>query len=139
LERARGIDPEDVQCRQFEAIALGRDGRFEEAREALRTLTERRRDGETLGLLARTWKDQWTRLWQADATYAANKLAAARNTAATLAQAAEAYVKAFQEDPANYYPGINALLLARLWEHVSKRKSKVDLTLIAAGVRWATS
>lgn len=34
---------------------------------------------------------------------------AARDTAATLAKAAEAYVAAFRADPADYYPGINAL------------------------------
>jgi hypothetical protein len=139
LERARSLDPDDFRCRQLEAIAFGRDGRFEDAREALRALADKRRDGETLGLLARTWKDQWTRLWMADSAYQTDKLAAARNTAATLAQAAEAYVKAFQEDPANTYPGINALLLARLWEHVVNRKCRFDLTLIASGVRWAAS
>ena len=137
LERARALDPDDVRCRQLEGIALGRLERFKEAREALRRLTEARRDGETLGLLACTWKDQWTWLWRAHPEHGASPLAAAHDTAAKLGKAAEAYAEAFRADPADYYPGINALLLGRLWEHVVGRRSKLDLALIAAGVRWA--
>jgi tetratricopeptide (TPR) repeat protein len=137
LERARAIDPDDVRCRQLEGIALGRLERFEEAREALRRLAEERRDGETLGLLARTWKDEWTRLWNAHPSRASDPVTAARDTAATLSRAAETYTEAFRADPADYYPGINALMLGRLWEHATGRRSKLDLALIAAGVRWA--
>ena len=59
IEQARKLDPDDVEARQIEAIALGRSQQFEKARESLRRLTELRKDGETLGLLARTWKDEW--------------------------------------------------------------------------------
>src|SRR5262245_52545253 len=58
IERARQLDPDDIAVRQLETIALGRIQRYAEAREALRRLAEERRDGETLGLLARTWKDE---------------------------------------------------------------------------------
>jgi tetratricopeptide (TPR) repeat protein len=137
LEQARSLDPDDVRCRQLEGIALGRCERFEEAREVLRRLAEERRDGETLGLLARTWKDEWTRLWKVHPGCEANPVLAARDTAATLARAAEAYVEAFRADPADYYPGINALMLGRIWEHTTGRRSKLGLEMIAAGVRWA--
>ena len=43
---------------------------------------------------------------------------------------------AFRADAANYYPGINALTLGRLWEHVTDRKSKLPLDPISAGLRW---
>jgi hypothetical protein len=46
-------------------------------------------------------------------------------------------VEAFRNDPADYYPGINALTLGRLREHITGRQSKLDLPLITAGVRWA--
>jgi hypothetical protein len=138
IEQARKLDPDDVEARQIEAIALGRLQRFEEARESLRRLAEQRRDGETLGLLARTWKDEWTRFWSTHPQRKADPLVAARDTAATLRSAGEAYAQAFRTAPADYYPGINALTLGRLWEHVAERKSKLDLAMISSGVRWAT-
>ena len=46
---ARQLDPDDVEARQLEAIALGRAERYAEAREALRRLAEEHKDGETLG------------------------------------------------------------------------------------------
>ena len=138
IEQARKIDPDDVEARQIEATALGRSQRFEEARESLGRLAEQRKDGETLGLLARTWKDEWTRYWNTHPQRKADPLTAARDTAATLLGAAEAYVEAFRIAPADYYPGINALTLGRLWEHVVGRRSKLDLALISSGVKWAT-
>lgn len=137
IERARTLDPDDVKCRQMAGIALGRTKRFEEAGEALRRLAEERRDGETLGLLARTWKDEWTRQWEEHPRRATDARGAAQDTAAALARAAGTYVEAFRNDPADYYPGINALTLGRLWEHVTGRQSKLDLPLITVGVRWA--
>jgi tetratricopeptide (TPR) repeat protein len=137
IEKARKLNPDDVKCRQLEGIALGRLKRFEEAREALRSLTEEPRDGETLGLLARTWKDDWTRQWEAHPRHATDAVVAARDTAAILARAAETYLDAFRSDPAAYYPGINALTLGRLWEYLTGRPSKLDLALVTAGVRWA--
>lgn len=137
LERAGSLDPDDVKRRQLEAIALGRLNRFEEAREVLRRLSEARRDGETLGLFARTWKDEWTRLWNTHPSRAAHPVQAARDTAATLARSVESYAEAFRANPAEYYPGINALTLGRLWEHLTNRKTKLDLALISCGVRWS--
>jgi tetratricopeptide (TPR) repeat protein len=139
LEQARKLDPDDLKARQLEGIALGRDGRYEEAREALRKLAEEHRDGETLGIFARTCKDEWRQVWNAHAQRATDPLAAARDTAATLQRAAVAYADAFRADAANYYPGINALTLGRLWEHVTGRKSKLPLDLIASGLSWCTA
>jgi tetratricopeptide (TPR) repeat protein len=139
LERARKLDPDDVKARQLEGIALGRDSRYAEAREMLRRLAEERKDGETLGLLARTWKDEWTQVWNAHPLRKSDPTAAARDTASTLQSAAAAYVEAFRAAPSEYYPGINALTLGRLWEHVTGRTSKLSLDLIAAGVRWSAA
>jgi hypothetical protein len=139
LEGARKLDPDDVKARQLEAIALGRDKRYAEAREALRRLAEERKDGETLGLLARTWKDEWIQVWDAHPLRKTDAFAAARDTAATLQSAVTAYVSAFQTAADNYYPGINALTLGRLWEHLTSRKSKLPLELIAGGVAWTVA
>jgi hypothetical protein len=137
LERARLIHPEDWRCRQLEGIALGRDGRFDEARELLRRLAAERRDGETLALLARSVKDQWRQLWRTHPQHATDPVAAARDTAATLAQAADAYLAAFRAQPGDSYPGINTLICWHAWQRVTGRKSRADLPLVTAGVRWA--
>jgi tetratricopeptide (TPR) repeat protein len=139
LENARPLDPEDVEARQLEGIALGRAGRFAEARESLHRLADEHKDGESLGLLARTWKDEWTQIWKTHPQRKLDPLAAARDTAATLQSAASAYVEAFRATPGDFYPGINALTLGRLWEHVTGRRSRLPLGLIAAGVRWAAA
>ena len=136
IEQARRLDPDDVKARQVEGIALGRAQRYAEAREALRRLADERKDAETLGLLARTWKDEWTQIWNAHQQRKLDPLTAARDTAGTLQSAAAAYVEAFRAAPGDYYPGINALTLGRLWEHITGRTSRLPLGLIAAGVGW---
>ena len=116
------------------AIALGRDGRHAEAREALKRLAADCKDGETLGLLARTWKDEWTQLWNASPRRRADALAAARDTAATLHEAAEAYVEAFRASPADYYPGINALTLGSLYALIAIGYAGSKQNLVLAGL-----
>ena len=136
LEQARKLDPDDVRASQLEGMALGRDQRFAEAREALTTLAAKHKDGETLGIFARTWKDEWTQIWNAHPQRKDDPVAAAHDTAATLQSAASAYYDAFRAAPGEYYAGINALTLGRLWEHVTGRKSKLPLAAVAAGVGW---
>jgi hypothetical protein len=137
IERARKLDPDDVEARQLEGIALGRAERYAEARDALSRVAEELKDGETMGLLARTWKDEWMRIWNAHPKRKLNPLAAARDAAGTLQSAASAYVQAFRAAPGDYYPGLNTLTLGRLWEHITGRTSRLPLGLIAAGVGWA--
>jgi tetratricopeptide (TPR) repeat protein len=136
LEQARKLDPDDVRASQLEGMALGRDQRFAEAREALTALAAKHKDGETQGIFARTWKDEWTQVWNAHPQRKDDPVAAARDTAATLQSAAGAYYDAFRAAPGEYYAGINALTLGRLWEHVTGCKSKLPLDVIAAGVGW---
>jgi tetratricopeptide (TPR) repeat protein len=136
LEQARELDPDDLRARQLEGVALGRAGRYPEARETLGALAKRHRDGETLGLVGRTWKDEWRHDWEAHPQRVADPVAAAGDTAALLRAATEAYADAFRADAANYFPGINALTLGRLWEHVTQRRSTLPLDRIAAGLAW---
>jgi tetratricopeptide (TPR) repeat protein len=136
IEQARRLDPDDIKAGRIEGIALGRARRYAESRETLRRLAKERKDGEALGLLARTWKDEWTQLWNAHPQRKLDALASARDTAGTLQNAAAAYAEAFRAGPGDYYPGINALTLGRLWEHITGRTSRLPLGLIAAGVGW---
>jgi hypothetical protein len=46
LERARPLNPNDIEARQLEGLALGRLQRYEESREALRPIAEGPMDGE---------------------------------------------------------------------------------------------
>jgi hypothetical protein len=139
IQRARKINPDDVKARQIEGRALGRAGRYADAREALGKLAEEFKDGETQGLFARTCKDEWTQFWNAHDLRKTDPVAAARDTAPLLQTAAVAYGKAFRAAPADYYPGVNALTLGRLWEHITGRKSKLPLDPIAAGVGWCVA
>jgi tetratricopeptide (TPR) repeat protein len=139
LERARKLDPDDPGAQRVEAIALGRLKRYAEAKESLRGLSERFKDGETVGLFARTLKDEWTQLWRTHDSYATDPLTAAQDTEGSLRAAAAAYVQAFRSDPADYYPGINALTLGRLWEHVTSTRSKLPLDSVAGGVGWCVA
>jgi len=136
IEQARELDPDDVQAIQIQGMAQGRAERYAEARELLGKLAEKQKDGETQGIFARTWKDEWSQLWNSHPQRNDAPVEAAMDTAATLQNAANAYYEAFRFAPADYYPGINALTLGRLWEHVTKRKSALPLDDIAKGVSW---
>jgi tetratricopeptide (TPR) repeat protein len=138
VNRALEIDPDDLRARQLHGMALGRVGRYEEAREELKKLATQHSDGETLGILARTEKDQWTRLWDRHAKRKADPRAAGVATVDSIERAAKAYFDAFCAAPHDYYPGINALSLGRLWEDLSGKVCRLALPLsqIADGVGW---
>jgi tetratricopeptide (TPR) repeat protein len=139
LEQARTLAPDDVKAIQLKGMALGRDKKYPEARDVLSALAEKHKDGETLSLYARTWKDEWTQVWKTHPQHEADPTAAACDTAPMLHNAAAAYYDAFRVVPGEYYPGINALTLGRLWEHVARRRSSLPLGRIASGVGWTTS
>jgi class 3 adenylate cyclase/tetratricopeptide (TPR) repeat protein len=90
--------PGDAKLCQMQALALARMGSRERAHQILHQLQEAHDDEETLGLLARTYKDLWL------------TTANSRN----LDQAYEAYAKAFRLAPDRYWTGINAATLAFL-------------------------
>jgi len=89
-----------------------------------------------LGLLARTWKDECKQIWNTHPQRKLDALVSARDIAGILQSAASAYAAAFRAAPGDHYPGINALTMGRLWEHITGRTSKLPLGLIAAGVGW---
>jgi class 3 adenylate cyclase len=87
----------DAELRRIKALALARMGSYEEAQELLAELQrENETDEETLGLLARTYKDLW--LESADPN--------------DLDRAYESYSKAYGDSPERYWTGINAATLA---------------------------
>ena len=137
LEKARRLNPDDVQAQKLQFSALGLLGRFAEAREGRRVLAARFNDGESQGIIARIWYDEWLQLWNSHPARQSDPFVAARDTAATLQSAAAAYYDAFRASPADHYLGINALLLGGLWEHVTGRKSKWPSDAIPAVINWS--
>jgi class 3 adenylate cyclase/tetratricopeptide (TPR) repeat protein len=87
----------DRELRQIKALALARIGSSGPAHEILSRLREESHDDEeTLGLLARTYKDLWIQTGDPE----------------DLAQAYDGYAQAYNRSPASYWPGINAATLA---------------------------
>jgi hypothetical protein len=88
------------------ALALNRAGRGEEAEQVLVDLIAARGpSSETFGILGRVYKDRW------EAARNKGEKALARGL---LDKAINAYVKGFQADWRDAYPGINALTLMTL-------------------------
>src|SRR5512134_1153575 len=58
LERGLALDPDNLWFRQQYGLALGRSGRFPDARTRLSALAQEHRSGETMGLLGRCHKDR---------------------------------------------------------------------------------
>lgn len=165
IERGLALDPDDQWLRQQHGIALGRAGRFHEAKTRLATLARQNRSGETLSLLGLSYKDHWLRLWdtdqrkqnhadkaegekepnQQDAEQARDKeqeriaknRKRAQKAVTFLGMALDVYAKAFRADPLYTYPGINALTLGVIWQDLTQRPPRVELDLMAQGVRWA--
>ena len=91
---------EDVWLQQQMALALAQLGSTARAQAILKSLLELEpANRETLGLLGRTYKDEW---------HADRENTKARDSAL------EWYQRAFAIDPPDYYPGINAAALALL-------------------------
>lgn len=90
----------DSWMQQQMALALAQLGSTGRAQSMLMALVEKDpTNRETLALLARTFKDQWTN---------------DTSNVAALNLAFEWYKRAFEIDPPDYYPGINAASLALL-------------------------
>jgi hypothetical protein len=98
------------------ALALNRLGESDRAEALLHDLL--RRNGpssETYGILGRVYKDRWER--------AARE--ADPDAASFLDQAIDCYLKGFEEDWRDYYPGINAITLMTLRSPADPRANEL--------------
>lgn len=99
------------------ALALNRAGRGEEAAKVLLDLIERRGPGgETYAILGRVYKDRW------EASLKAGQWLQARGS---LDKAIDAYLKGFEIDWRDAYPGINAVTLMELKEPPDPRRLEI--------------
>ncbi len=113
-----------VMVQEQLGLALNRAGRVDDAERVLTTLIdERGPSSESYGLLGRVYKDRW------EAAVKAGEQLMAR---ALLGKAITAYLKGFETDWRDAYPGVNAVTLMEIKDPPDERR----LTLIPI-VRYA--
>ena len=113
-----------VMVQEQLGLALNRDGKGEEAEQVLLELIARRGpSSETYGILGRVYKDRWESALKDGDKYLAKGL---------LDKAIDAYLKGFEADWRDAYPGINAVTLMELKDPPDPRR--IDLIPV---VRYA--
>jgi tetratricopeptide (TPR) repeat protein len=114
-----------VMVQEQLGLALNRAGRGEEAeRVLLDIITQRGPSSETYGILGRVYKDRWEVAAQAGETLRAKGL---------LKKSIDAYLKGFEADWRDAYPGINAVTLMELAEPPDPRRKEL-LPVVAYAV-----
>jgi tetratricopeptide (TPR) repeat protein len=106
-----------VMVQEQLALALNRHGKGEEAETVLNDLIDRRGpSSETYGLLGRVYKDRWEAALKAGETFLARGL---------LDKAIDAYLKGFEADWRDAYPGVNAATLMEIKEPPDPRREQL--------------
>lgn len=99
------------------AFALNRAGHSEEAERILLSLIEKKGpSSETYGILGRVYKDRWEIAYENGDEILASGL---------LDKAIEAYLKGFEADWRDEYPGINAITLMEIKEPPDPRRTQL--------------
>src|SRR5262249_23825534 len=107
---------ETVMVQEQFALALNRAGRGEQAEQVLKDLIERRgASSETYGILGRVYKDRW------EEALKRGEQALARGLRD---QAIDAYLRGFEADSRDAYPGVNAVTLMELGDPPDPRQEK---------------
>lgn len=119
-----------VMVREQLALALNRDSRGEEAeRVLLDLLAKRGPSSETYGILGRVYKDRWEDASKRGDTFLARGL---------LDRAIDAYLRGFEGDWRDAYPGVNAVTLMELKEPPDPRRQElIPVVCYAVGRRIA--
>jgi tetratricopeptide (TPR) repeat protein len=106
-----------VMVQEQLALALNRAGQGEEAEKVLKDLLERRGpSSETFGILGRVYKDRW------EAALNRNENALARGL---LEKAIESYLRGFEADWRDAYPGVNTVTLMELKNPPDPRRDQL--------------
>jgi hypothetical protein len=107
-----------VMVQEQFALALNRVGESERAERVLLDLIEKRGpSSETYGILGRIYKDQWN---------AANKAGDDLLANGILDKAIAAYLRGFETDWRDAYPGINAVTLMELREPPDPKRLEIN-------------
>ena len=106
-----------VMVQEQFGLALNRDAQGEEAERVLLAVIERQGpSSETYGILGRVYKDRWETALSAGEGLLAEGL---------LQKAIEAYLKGFEADWRDAYPGVNAATLMELADPPDTRGEKI--------------
>jgi hypothetical protein len=106
-----------VMVQEQLALALNRAGQGEEAENVLLELIERRGpSSETYGILGRVYKDRWEAALRRDDEFEARSL---------LDKAISAYLRGFEADWRDAYPGVNAVTLMTLRNPPDTRRDQI--------------
>lgn len=139
FDAALALNADDKPSGEKKAVCLGRLGRYEEAREWTRRLTDDHpNDPEVLALTGRVEKDNWVQRWCRPNNTPAQMRAAAATEQAYLEQAIDPYHKAFIADPSHFYSGINSLTLHLLHHHLGGQSDQTVIDNLIGGVLWAS-
>jgi tetratricopeptide (TPR) repeat protein len=114
------INPDNVEFRCEEAFHLSRLGQSDEAIVKLEKLLEEVLDCvEATAYLARIYKDLWKQNW-VEIEDENRRIQAAYEASFLLQKSIANYLRGYQLDQNQYYPGINALTLTTLLAHLAK-------------------
>jgi hypothetical protein len=114
-----------VMVREQLGLALNRAGRGDEAERVLTdVIAERGASSETYGILGRVYKDRWE---------AAGEAGDAARARGLLKKAIDAYLRGFESDWRDAYPGVNAVTLMELVEPPDPRRTSI-LPVVAYAV-----
>jgi hypothetical protein len=106
-----------VMVREQLGFALNRCGRHEDAARVLQqVIDEHGPSSESYGLLGRVFKDQWEKAVKADQQMLARGF---------LDRAVSAYVKGFEADWRDAYPGVNGVTMMELKESPDPRQKEL--------------
>jgi len=132
-EKLPAVLRRSVLVREQLALALNRLGKWREALSELEGVVEERGpSSETCGLIGRVYKDRWS-----DARKAGNP----DQAGGFLDKAIDAYVRGFEADWRDAYPGINAVTLLDIRgdERSQKRKAEILPVVRFAVTQWLKS
>jgi tetratricopeptide (TPR) repeat protein len=108
---------ETVMVQEQLALALNRNGEGERAERVLLDLVEKRGpSSETYGILGRVYKDRWED---------ARKNGQAALARGLLRKAIDAYLKGFETDWRDAYPGVNAVTLMEVADPPDPRREEL--------------
>ncbi|MDQ3814496.1 MAG: DUF4071 domain-containing protein, partial [Armatimonadota bacterium] len=108
---------ETVMVQEQLALALNRAGEGERAEQVLLDLLKRRGpSSETYGILGRVYKDRWEAALKGGQNFLARGL---------IDKAIDAYLKGFEADWRDAYPGINTVTLMELREPPDPRREEL--------------
>ncbi|MFN8411462.1 MAG: TRAFs-binding domain-containing protein [Anaerolineales bacterium] len=129
------VNSGNLSFRREEAFHLNRLGRVDEAIVKIESLVnDYPNDSEAISYLGRIYKEMWTGSWKNIADKA-KRLKAAFDSYHWLIKAIDIYLKGYQIDLNNHYPGVNALTLSTIAVHLAdkfddKKDPDPDITRI---------